>query len=102
MDFDGSSIVCPEKGQHEEAFRLRIKVRRDITNAQPAIGIAIIAMKRNETFERIGLGGAPSRMLGGEHFSGVMRMKVQPIEQIATCDRIVRVELDGLSICADR
>ena len=93
VDLDLAVIMSFQQRHDEVRLRLRAKVRRDVTDLQPAIRVAIVVMRANESLQRIGIPAAPAILLPADRGHVIAGVKMHVVDQVVQRNRIVDVQL---------
>ncbi len=88
-------IVRRQQGHHEPAHGMVPDIRRDISDSQPPIRIAVVLMRANLRDKGPGMTLRPLAMLGKNFRRRRARAKIEPVNQVAVDNRIIRCKLNG-------
>src|SRR5580658_10899058 len=101
-DLEMLSIVAFQQRQHHRSHGMLSEIRRSISNAQAAVGIAIIGVKLDELLQRLCVLPVPAAMFFGDGLGVVCRVIVQREEKITVGKVEVGFERNGLATSRDR
>ncbi len=91
-----------EQRHGEKGLHVTAKIGRHVSDAQAAIGGAVVAVRADEMLQRFGVGVVPASMLVENHLAIERGMKLEGEQHIALRLRQVRSEGDGSSIAGQR
>jgi hypothetical protein len=95
-------VVRGEEGDREIGLGMVVEVGRDITDAQPPVGRAVVGMGPGGLRQGLGDPLVPVEVFGVDRPGIVAGAEVERVEQIALRPGIVRLQMECASEAGDR